>query len=1675
MTNATAPGAALPETVVMRLFVELVSCRRRGLNWSAKSDQSVDSTIVRIVLLVTLLAAIAMPPLRSHAQSAQSAQPTPPFQKLSQSEIVAGEILVRFRVGSSIAKTNAKSEMSLRALDHSIPVEINPVSRGMEIVPGLRLARVPADETASAISALNGRADVLYAEPNYRRHAQLVPNDSHYGDLWALKNAAPGGAGISAESAWNTTTGNHSVVVGVVDTGIDTGHLDLKDNIFVNQGEIPNNGIDDDGDGFIDDVNGWDFFSQDRTVFDSPIDDAHGTHVAGTIGARGNNSTGVVGVNWDVQILPLKALGPDGGTDASLIAAFQYARMLRDRGVNLRVLNNSYGGQGFSQSLRDAIKALGDAGILFVAAAGNDTLNNDFVPEYPASYDLPNVISVAASDQFGGFASSISNRGAQTVHLVAPGLTILSTTPRGYTGNGIVSAYTETDGSTYANFSGTSMATAHVAGAAALACAANPAISMQKLRAALLFNGDFSGVFSTLTITGRRLNANQSVQAALENDTTPPAVPANFRVNSQSGRRVELRWTEAGDDGNSSPASLDEFVFKDATSGEEFKLNSARPLTLGTEHSLFVWLPFKHTAGQITLSTFDNVGNSSTATVGVTVPDAVADPYTVTNGPPATLTPPNSGTRIGVKGDDTIFQSVNLPFPFPFFGQTTSNIGVSSNGALYLPIPPEFAVPTPNVGSNDGAVPTIDNLAHLAMIAGMWSDLRTDRHADDDVYLVQPDRDHVILRWQAVIFGSETPASFEIELGRDGTIQTRYGAGNQNLNPVVVGISGGDPSTYVVPTHTSETSPLSLSSAPSITFALKNPPPPPTTDLAVTATASPNPLVSGQNVSFNIVVSNLGPNTAEDLVMTDALPAGTTFVSCQSAYIAATCTGPPVGTNGTVTGRISTLEPTPGGASPINFTIVANVTAAAGTVLQNTASATSFRTDPNPANNSATSSSTVVAESFFNAARAISAGWFHTTSLRNDATVWNWGRGDNGQLGDGNSGIGVRSVTPVQVNGLGDVIAISDGAGFVLALRSDGTVWSWGANEVGQLGDGTTTQRTRPVQVVNLTNVVAISADHFYGAAVKNDGTVWLWGYTPLFNQPNSSPVQLPGISNVAAISAGEGHLLMIKTDKTAWAVGSNARGELGDGTTTSRTSPVQVSGLTNVAHIASGGDEFSVAVKDDGTVWAWGINNAGELGPGGGSVNFDPHPIPIQVTGLPAGIQNVATGGDFVLTLAADGTIWSWGSNDSFQLGHGTSGGQNLPKQIPNFTNVTAIAAGLHHSVALNNDGSVWTWGSNSEGELGDGTTTMHLTPAKVSGLEAVGSPSFNPSGGSFTTAVDVTVTCATPGATIHFTTNATEPTENDPIIASGTTIHLTGFAFLQAKAWKPGLIPSSVSFARFDINIPTNPIDQSLFFVSEHYQDFLNRQPDQSGLDFWTGQITSCGSDAVCIQVKRINVSAAFFLSIEFQQTGYLVERMYKVAYGDSAGNSTLGGAHQLLVPAVRFDEFLKDTQRIGQGVVVLQPGWEQALENNKQAYAGEFVATTRFIKAFPTAMTPAQFVDSLNQNAGNVLSPSERTIAINLFAGAADSSNTAARVQALRQVAEDQDLYNSEFDRAFVLSQYIGYLRRNPNDTPDSDYTGYEFWLNKLNQYNGDYLAAEMVKAFISSNEYRHRFGP
>ena len=257
------------------------------------------------------------------------------------------------------------------------------------------------------------------------------------------------------------------------------------------------------------------------------------------------------------------------------------------------------------------------------------------------------------------------------------------------------------------------------------------------------------------------------------------------------------------------------------------------------------------------------------------------------------------------------------------------------------------------------------------------------------------------------------------------------------------------------------------------------------------------------------------------------------------------------------------------------------------------------------------------------------------------------------------------------------------------------------------------------------------------------------------------------------------------------------------------------------------------------------------------------------------------------------------------------------------------------------------------------------------------------------------------------------------------------------------------------------------SAFFVRQHYHDFLNREPDAAGLAHWTNEIESCGADAACREVRRINVSAAFFLSIEFQETGFLAYRAYKAAYGDATSPGVSG-----TVPVIRLDEFLADAQRIGQGVVIGAPGWELLLENNKNAYALEFVQRPRFLAAFPVSMTADEFVAKLEQNAGGAIDAGERAqLVASLGATPADPQKRAA---ALRAVADDAGLRQTEINRAFVLMQYYGYLRRNPDDPQDTDFRGWRFWLDKLNEFGGNAVAAEMVKAFISSDEYRNRFG-
>lgn len=391
-------------------------------------------------------------------------------------EYKPGEILVKF-----------KSTVSAQSVVQSLAdAGIQAVKR-FDAINVVSCTINSSKSVLEAVEECNESPDIEYAEPNYIYKASVIPNDSRFGELYGMTQ-------IDGPEAWDVQKGSKAIIVGVIDTGVDTDHDDLTDNIWHNPGESgggkENNKVDDDGNGYVDDYRGWDFINNDNNPYD---DNQHGTHCSGVIGAVGNNNLGVVGVNWNVSIMPLKFLAGNGsGSTDDALDAIIYAT---DMGA--KILSNSWGGGGRSQALEDAIKYANDHGVLFVAAAGNEFSNNDSAPTYPCNYEVPNVISVAAntsSDRLAGF----SNFGKKTVDLSAPGSNIVSTIPQ----------------QRYAALSGTSMATPHVAGAAALMWAQFPSMSMNKLIVRLLGSVDRNVNYSDKVATGGRLNVAKGLSAS---------------------------------------------------------------------------------------------------------------------------------------------------------------------------------------------------------------------------------------------------------------------------------------------------------------------------------------------------------------------------------------------------------------------------------------------------------------------------------------------------------------------------------------------------------------------------------------------------------------------------------------------------------------------------------------------------------------------------------------------------------------------------------------------------------------------------------------------------------------------------------------------------------------------------------------------------------------------------------------------------------------------------------------------------------------------------------------------------------------------------------------------------------------------------------------------------------
>lgn len=1942
-----------------------------------------------LVLAGIMLLIAAYIPLSSRAARQTSSTQAVTDQKVKKPRYVPGEILVRFKKTSEVIKS-VSAELSVVESGRQILVHLERLDAA-EIVDGLRLGRVNADDTTLALESLRARPDVLYAEPNYIRQKYSVPNDSRYSELWAMKNTGQSGgtpgADIKAEGAWDITTGDRNIAVAIIDEGINVTHPDLQQNIWRNPGEIAGNGVDDDGNGFIDDINGYDFFHNDGSVYDGPgtnldgsLIDEHGTHVAGTIGAVGNNGNGVVGVNWQTSLISLKFLGPNGGSSSDLIRAFGYAKTMRDRwinsggsqGANIRVTNNSYGGTDYSQAESDSIQALATSGILFVAAAGNEGEDNNVVASYPAGYDLPNVISVAATDR-GDELINFSNRGSHSVHLGAPGEGILSTIP----------------GNSYGTLSGTSMASPHVAGTALLVLAAHPNFDITRLRSAVLFGGDLNSELDQTTITGRRLNALGSLQNASETDTTAPGNIADFHLDAQVGRNVTLTWTAPGDDGANGTASLYEIRFTDQTSGTKYLLDAQRPSQSGSQEFSNIQIPFRHTAGTVTLTVTDNTGNQSSASLAVAVAQNKADPYTITESAATPLS--TGGTHLNASYDDVIYGH-GLPFQFPFFDRFASSVYLSSNGTIYIP---------PRVPSGDPFSST-SLVSGWRMIAGLWDDLdlSTSKRADADIYQVTPDSDRVIFRWQGVpcnfnpVSGCTggDPVNFEIELRRDGTIIKRYGDGNHGLHPVV-GIGGGEPDSYIIDSHTSETSSKDLTNAPTVTYSLRSLPLVP--NVTVSSTANPQPVRVGQNFQVNVTLGNSGQEAAAAVELKDIFSPGSTLASCTTTQ--GICK-PPLGNSFTVwIGSIA-----PGATATVSMLFTADTFPVGGYYFNNTFLSSAAEptkngntqisvVSPNPTPLRGASgvgagfnhSFALMADGsvlgwgsnyygelgFENyvgikpvptavpglfAVTRIDGGYYHSLALKNDGSVWSWGTNYNGQLGDGTT---TARAQPAKLNSLSNITAIAAGTIHSLALRSDGTVWAWGANAKGQLGDNSTTDRTSPVQVNNLTNVIAIAAggDHSlaikgdgtlwtwggndhgqlgdgttvskpipvpvnglsgvstisagdaFSLAAKSDGTVWTWGWnnfgqlgvnvslferstpaqvnglslvssvsagngfcavlksdgtvwqwgnyvppngsfgldksipTPVlwvsgvtsiaaggthvvaltqdgtvwawgdnnfaqlgngssgytrwwayevndFDRPpppigevlspsfspdggtftspqnitvrsasadagivrpafgwtfclmlmtdgtiwasgrndfgqlgnndtagtsalvqtqiNSvnavaaggahsmalkqdgtlwvwgsningqmgvspqtltrqiTPVRLTALSDVRAISAGGSHSLVLKNDGTVWAWGWNDQGQVGDGTQTDRYTPVQV--LSGVKEI-SAGIHHNLALKTDGTVWAWGDNRWGEIGDG--TADFR-RLTPVQVVGL-SNIIAVGAGGEYSAALRGDGTVWTWGDNQDGELANGQTDGakHSLPVQVNSLSNISAIMIGSYHGLARSLDGTTWAWGAGYAGQIGNGNTQnqpvpVQITAAAGASLVVTGANScfmLKPDGSAWDWGANesgqlglgnntnrttpVQINQPTNGVSIHYTTNGSDPTEGDPLVTSGSSVLVDHSLTLKARAFKNGWAASQIKSAAFQI-VPLNPIDDARTFIRQQYLDFLNREPDPGGWDYWTSGITQCGADLLCIHNHRIDVSAAFFIELEFQETGYVVYRIHRAAFGTMPGAPTRAN--------LAFAQFMND-----RGQLVAGPG----LPQSTLAFANNFVVRPEFKAAYPDTMTSTEFVNKLFDTAGLTPFTQQRQDAITAL-----TNGTKTRAQVILDLIDIPEFKTREYNGAFVLMQYFGYLRRDP------DQGGYDFWLDVLNnRVPGNFRG--MVCAFLTSAEYQHRFGP
>ena len=439
----------------------------------------------------------------------------------------------------------------------------------------------------------------------------------------------------------------------------------------------------------------------------------------------------------------------------------------------------------------------------------------------------------------------------------------------------------------------------------------------------------------------------------------------------------------------------------------------------------------------------------------------------------------------------------------------------------------------------------------------------------------------------------------------------------------------------------------------------------------------------------------------------------------------------------------------------------------------------------------------------------VSAGEGFSLAVLPDGTVWSWGSSANGKLGTGVT-TGSQAV-PAPVEALTGIVAVAAGDDHAVALTAAGAVWAWGGNASGQLGLGSTsTYEATPRLVASLSGAVAVSAGGAFCAARKSDGTLWVWGENGSgqlgLGDAIDRLVPTQVLSGVALVALGRAHAAVAKSDGTVWAWGDNSSRQLGDGTTTSRNTPGLVSGVAGATHVAAGATWTQVIAG--GVVYAWGENGSGQLGDG----TTADRALPTAVPAL-AGAAALDGGDNHSLARAADGSVLSWGSNGYGQLGDGTTAAHPAPAVVPGLAGIVSISAGQHHSLAMASGGTIWAWGWNYYARLGDGTSTQRTSPVKIrdGGLWKVGTPTMSPAGGAHTAVQMVTITSATAGATVRYTTTGLDPVPGDPEMPAGGTVTIDQSRTLKAVAFKAGMATSNMAAEIYALTVATPTIAPS------------------------------------------------------------------------------------------------------------------------------------------------------------------------------------------------------------------------------------------------------------------------